>query len=123
MRYSKPVVGSSVDSTVHFTVGTKTQVSQIVHINPDQKARIHQLFQLADFQLVYAAPVGAIREQFRGIVKAAEANIREIGRVGGERFQNVKSDLEFANVLNDDDCPNKRPPANLLLAVDSILHG
>jgi hypothetical protein len=122
-RYNKPVVGSSVDSTVHFTTKGKTFVAQTRHITNDELNRIRQLFQLADLQLVYSSPVGAIREQFRAIVKQAEPNIRAIGREGGERFQTVKSDLEYALVVNEDDQPSKRPPANLVYAVESILHG
>ena len=122
-RYNKPVVGSSVDSTVHFQTKGKTFVAEPKRLTNDELNRIRQLFQLADLQLVYSSPVGAIREQMWAIVKQAEANIRSIGREGGDRFQTVKSDLEYALVVNEDDQPSKRPPANWTYAVDSILHG
>ncbi|MCX5884359.1 MAG: hypothetical protein NT096_00340 [Proteobacteria bacterium] len=62
-RFNRPAVGSSVDSTIHFTSKGKTFVAHTVHITPDERARIAQLFQLADFQLVFSSPVGAIRER------------------------------------------------------------
>jgi hypothetical protein len=122
-RFGRKQVGGSVDSTIHFTHKGKTMVAEPRHITNDERARIAQLFQLADLQLVYSSPVGHIREEMRSIVKSAEANIRSIGKEGGERFQTVKSDLEYALVLNEDDQPSKRPPANLVYAVAAILHG
>jgi hypothetical protein len=122
-RFGRQQVGGFVDSTVHFQTKGKTFVAEPRRITPDERARIHQLFQLADMQLVYSSPVGPVQEQMRAIVKLAESNIRAIGIEGGSRYETVKSDLQYALVLNDDDQPSKRPPANFVYAVKSILHG
>ena len=116
----RQVVGSSVDSTIHFQTKGKTFVAQTKQVEDEKRTRIHQLFVLADAQLVEASPIG-IRHQLRQIVKDAEANIRAIGAEGGERWKQVCEDLEYATVVNDDD-PNGAPE-NFLRAVDSILNG
>lgn len=124
MHYSnrQPAKGGVIDSTVHINLKKgQTLVAQPrrVLINNEQLARIRQLFQLADFQLVTKSPAG-IQQQMRTVIKTAEENIRTVGRIGGSRFEQVVLDLQYACVHEEGDT---NPPRNFKTAVEAILHG